>query len=70
MFGLPYDEGKYHATVLACELVSDINNNTIILLSCLLLLQINIQALPNGDQTEIGEKGINLRYPVLNIINN
>ncbi|GAA6061872.1 hypothetical protein JCM10212_000513 [Sporobolomyces blumeae] len=42
LFGLPYREHRYKATLEACSLVSD------------------LKILEDGDQTEIGEKGINL----------
>lgn len=42
LFGLPYDEERFKATIRACQLKRD------------------LEILPGGDQTEIGEKGINL----------
>ncbi|BGP39463.1 hypothetical protein JCM10449v2_003413 [Rhodotorula kratochvilovae] len=42
LFGLPFQEERYRATLEACSLVSD------------------LEILEDGDETEIGEKGVNL----------
>lgn len=42
LFGLPYRQDRYQATLEACSLISD------------------LKILEDGDETEIGEKGINL----------
>jgi ABC-type multidrug transport system fused ATPase/permease subunit len=42
LFGTPFDEAKYWATIEACALSRD------------------LEELPNGDQTIIGDKGVNL----------
>jgi ABC-type multidrug transport system fused ATPase/permease subunit len=42
LFGLPMDKARYHQTLEACALISDLN------------------LMEDGDQSEIGERGINL----------
>ncbi|KAG2008561.1 ATP-binding cassette transporter [Coprinopsis cinerea AmutBmut pab1-1] len=42
LFSLPYDEERYHKTLEACALVSD------------------LEILEDGDESEIGERGVNL----------
>lgn len=42
LFGLPFDEERYHKTLEVCALISD------------------LKILEDGDQSEIGERGVNL----------
>lgn len=42
LFGLPFDDARYHETIYACALIKD------------------LEIFEDGDQTEIGEKGITL----------
>ena len=57
LFGLPFDRERYHQVVHACALVNDCN---IVFHAKCNLQAPDFRLLAAGDQTEVGERGINL----------